>query len=112
MIVPCGRALPSLASAHRWQRQIFLGWTPGDTTTTPQTTPKKFDFENYNKGHNQHSLLSVGWIVKESSLNNECNCVPDLHLAKWHWRNILTDRAEYIHLLIYLGSFVALSGKE
>lgn len=28
------------------------------------------------KGHNQHSLLSVGCTVKESSLNNECNCVP------------------------------------
>lgn len=28
------------------------------------------------KGHNQHSLLSVGWTVWTSSLNNECNCGP------------------------------------
>lgn len=29
------------------------------------------------KGHNQHSLLSVGLTVWKSSLNDECNCVPD-----------------------------------
>ncbi len=64
--------------------------------------PEKFDIENYNKGHNQHSLLSVGWTVKESSLNNECNCVPDFLLAKWHRRLILTDRAGCTHLLFSL----------
>lgn len=30
----------------------------------------------FSKGHNQHSLLSVGWAVWTSSLNNECNCGP------------------------------------
>ena len=30
----------------------------------------------WSEGHNQHSLLSVGWIVWTSSLNNECNCGP------------------------------------
>lgn len=45
------------------------------------------------KGHNQHSLLSVGWTVWTSSLNNECNCGPAFcrhnrerpHLWKMYW---------------------------
>lgn len=34
----------------------------------------------HHKGHNQHSLLSVGLTVWKSSLNDECNCVPDFVL--------------------------------
>lgn len=33
--------------------------------------------QSRSKGHNQHSLLSVGLTVWKSSLNDECNCVPD-----------------------------------
>ncbi|RLW06002.1 hypothetical protein DV515_00004998 [Chloebia gouldiae] len=31
------------------------------------------------KGHNEHSLLSVGLTMWTSSLNNECNCGPTLY---------------------------------
>lgn len=45
----------------------------------PQRTNKQKypQLPNHSKGHNQHSLLSVGLTVWKSSLNDECNCVPD-----------------------------------
>ncbi|CAL8367733.1 unnamed protein product [Boreogadus saida] len=47
----------------------------------PVTTPPPLLTER-SKGHNQHSLLSLGWIVWKSSLNNECNCGPDLPYSR------------------------------
>lgn len=50
------------------------------TQANKQETEGRRRFRHPNlqqKGHNQHSLLSVGLTVWKSSLNDECNCVPD-----------------------------------
>lgn len=43
----------------------------------PWTNKSTSISQTRSKGHNQHSLLSVGLTVWKSSLNDECNCVPD-----------------------------------
>lgn len=68
--VDCTLWLPILSSpAFRicWRQETKAGHT------------RTFSFpgrDSLFKGHNQHSLLSVGWTVWTSSLNNECNCGP------------------------------------
>lgn len=70
---------PGRRALKRWRRKRFFVYqTNKKKKKKRKEGRRRFRRPNpQQKGHNQHSLLSVGLTVWKSSLNDECNCVPD-----------------------------------
>lgn len=69
---------PGRRALKRWRRKRFFVYQTNKKKKKRKEGRRRFRRPNpQQKGHNQHSLLSVGLTVWKSSLNDECNCVPD-----------------------------------
>lgn len=100
LIVPCCRPLLRKEAKQGTRALTMTHWAFSTSKMTHlmylfifTPTPQKKTY----KGHNQHSLLSVGLTVWKSSLTDECNCVPDF---SWPSQRIMSRYAD--DALVYI----------